>query len=344
MYTLEPLNREPSDVWDEILRQCPNSTAFHTTTWRDGLAASFKQLIPSYFLIQENGTTIGALPAFIFQPIPSIKLLHSMPWNLSGGMQLIEGIPVNFNLLFRAVETHLNRYARARKLCETLLTLLPRQTEDYAHNLIELGYQQYKDHFTHLLATDRDYDVIWTGYKKSIRKAVRKAVKSGVSVYESDRVSDLEAFYEIYLATQKRVGSVPKPLSLLRYLFQSDMAKLVIAKHGGLIIAGVLYLYFNRTVTPWCGGSLPAFHEYRPNNVVLNHIIKWACTEGYAWVDLGASPLNNPGLIVYKEQYQAKRFNFSSYLKVHSPLKRTVWQKSEPALRKVYTWVQFTRC
>lgn len=343
MYTLEPLNRETSDVWDEVLSRCPNSTAFHSTTWRDGLAASFKQLTPSYSLIRENGRAIGGLPAFVFQPVPSIRMLHSMPWNLSGGMQLIEGISVNFNLLFQTVESYLNRHASAHKLCETLFTLLPNQKEDYGRSLIELGYQRYKEHFTHLLKTHPDYDVIWAGYKKSIRKAVRKAVKSGVSVYDSDRESDLEAFYDIYLATQKRVGSVPKPLSLLRFLFQSDLAKLVIAKHGGLIIAGVLFLYFNRTVTPWCGGSVPAFLEYRPNNVILNYIIKWACAEGYAWVDLGASPQNNPGLTVYKEQYQAKRFNFSSYLKIHSPIKRTVWQKCEPAIRKVYTWVQYAR-
>ena len=343
MYTLEPLNRERSDVWDKILSHCPNSTAFHSTTWRNALAGSFKQLTPTYFLIKENGTTIGGLPVFVFQPIPSIKMLHSMPWNLSGGIQLIEESSVNLNLLFQAVESRLNRFVSEHGLCETLFTLSPSQTDDLGQKLIELGYRRCEKRFTHLLKTHPDYDVVWTGYKKSIRKAVRKAVKSGVSVYDTDKESDLEAFYEIYLATQKKVGGVPKPLSLLKFLFHSDLAKLVIAKHDGLIIAGVVYLYFNRTVTPWCGGSVPEFLEYRPNNVILHHIIKWACSDGYAWVDLGASPPDNPGLIVYKEQHRAKRFDFCSYLKIHSPIKRAVWQRSEPALRKIYTWVQHAR-
>ena len=343
MYTLEPLKKEDSDVWDTMLRNCPNSTAFHSATWRDGLAGSFKQLTPAYLLIQENGTTVGGLPAFVFKPIPSIKLLHSMPWNQCGGIQLIEGTSGNINLLLQSVESHLNRIVSVQSPCETVFTLSPWQTEDYGRRLNELGYCKYKESFTHLLKTHADYDVIWAGYKKSIRKAVRKAQKSGVSVYESDREVDLEAFYEIYLATQKRVMSVPKPLSLMRFLFQSGLAKLVVAKHGGLIIAGVLYLYFNRTVTPWCGGSVPEFLEYRPNNAILHHIIKWACSEGYAWVDLGASPPENPGLINYKEQYRAKRFDYSSYLKVHSPVKRAVWLKSEPALRKIYAWVQHGR-
>lgn len=343
MYTLEPLKRESSDVWDKVLSHCPNSTAFHSTTWRNALADSFKQLTPTYFLIKENGTAIGGLPIFVFQPVPSIKMLHSMPWNLSGGIQLIDESSVNLNLLLQAVESHLNQIVSEYSLCETLFTLSPSQTEDYGQKLIELGYQRYKERFTHLLKTHPDYDVIWTGYKKAVRKAVRKAMKSGVSVYDTHKETDLEAFYEIYLATQESVGGVPKPLSLLRFLFRSDLAKLVIAKHGGLIIAGVLYLYFNRTVTPWCGGSVPAFLEYRPNNAILHYIIEWACSEGYTWVDLGASPPNNPGLIVYKEQYRAQRFDFCSYLKIHSPIKRAVWQKSEPALRKIYTWVQHAR-
>lgn len=343
MYTLEPLKREASDVWDDVLSRCPYSTAFHSTTWRDGLADSFNQLTPAYFLIQENGTTIGGLPAFLFEPIPSIKMLHSMPWNQGGGIQLIEGTSVNINLLFQSVESQLNRFVSVQRPCETLFTLLPWQTEDYGRSLIKLGYQKYKESFTHILKTHSDYGVIWAGYKKSIRKAVRKAAKSGVSVYESDCEADLEAFYDIYLATQKRVMSVPKPLSLMRFLFQSRLAKLVIAEHGGLIIAGVLFLYFNRTVTPWCGGSAPAFLEYRPNNAILHYIIKRACSEGYTWVDLGASPPENPGLIGYKEQYQAKQFNFSSFLKVHSPVKRAVWLKSEPALRKIYSWIQRAR-
>ena len=44
MYTFEPLNSESSDVWDKILNNCPNSTAFHSSTWRNALAGSFKQI------------------------------------------------------------------------------------------------------------------------------------------------------------------------------------------------------------------------------------------------------------------------------------------------------------
>ena len=343
MYTLEPLNRENSNLWDKILSQCPNSTVFHSIVWRDALEKSFKQLTPTYFLIQESSVPIGGLPAFMFQPIPGIKMLHSMPWNLFGGIQLIDESSVDLDLLFQTVESRLDLFIREQGMCEAHFTLSPSQTLAYGQRLIELGYQKHEERFTHLLKTHPDYDVIWTAYNKRVRGAVRKAAKTGVTVYDTDKESDLEAFYEIYLATEKRLGGTPKPWSLLRFLFHSGIAKLAIAKHSGLIIAGLLYLYFNRTVTLWREASVPEFLQYRPNNAIFHHIIKWACAEGYEWVDFGASPPDNHGLIVHKEQYRAKQSDSHSYIKIHLPLKRAVWKKSEPTLRQIYTWIQHTR-
>ncbi len=343
MYTLEPLNSKNANLWDEILARCPDSTAFHSTAWQNALSRSFKQLTPAYFLIKENNSIIGGLPTFVFQPIPGIKMLHSMPWKLYGGIQLMAEVSVDVDSLIQSVETYLDEFASDQNLCETVFTLSPNQIKVYEQKLIETGYQKHEDLFTHILKTHPDYNVLWTSYNKRVRGAVRKAEKKGVTVYHTDSIDDLESFYEIYLATEKRLGGTPKPLSLLRPLFRSDVAKLVIAKHGGLIIAGLLYLYFNRTVTLWRGASVPQFWEYRPNNAIFHHIIQWACAKGYEWVDFGASPPDNHGLIAHKEQYRARRFDFHSYIKIHSPIKRAVWEKSEPTLRQIYTWVQHTR-
>ena len=343
MYTLQPVTYDDADLWEEILADCPDSVPFHSIAWRDALVAAFKQLSPFYFFIRENSAIVGGLPAFMFQPIPGIRLLHSMPWNLFGGIQLRTHPPINFDRLFQAVETHLDRFADEQGLCETAFTLSPVQTRQYGEKLTEAGYQRCDGFFTHLLETHRCYDTLWKAYNKRVRGAVRKAAKSEVVVYDTDRLSDLDSFYEIYLATQKRLGGTPKPFPLLKSLFQSNIAKLAVAKHTGVIIAGLLYLYFNRTVTLWIEAYVPEFLEYRPNNVLFHHIIKWACEAGYDWVDFGASPPDHHGLIAFKEQFRAKRTDFSSYIKIHSPIKRAVWEKSEPALRQIYTWVQQTR-
>ena len=335
VYILDPLTPQNQDKWDAILRQCPDTTAFQSLAWRDALASTFSQLTPTYLLINQDDSVIGGLPAFVFQPIPGIRLWHSMPWNLFGGVHLIESGQINPETLIRSIEAA----AAAKGWCEIHWTLTPNHTTTDGDLFDEMGYER-TDHFTHLLKTNGDVESLWHAYNKRVRGAVRKAEKSGVTVTDTDSEAALSTFYDMYLMTVKRLGGTPKPCALMQTLLQRKIAKLAIATYRGTIIAGLLYLFFNKTVTLWCEASAPAFLKYRPNNAIFHHIITWACHEQYEWVDFGASPPENTGLIAHKEQYRAVRTDFASYTKIISPLKRALWTKSESALRQIYTWMQ----
>ena len=335
MYTVEPLTPQNQDAWDAVLQRCPNTTAFQSLAWRDALASAFRQLTAAYLLIKQENSVIGGLPAFVFQPIPGIRLWHSMPWNLFGGIHLIASVQLDPEALITIVETA----AVEKGWCEIRWTLTPEHTATYGDAFTESGYEK-TDHFTHLLKTNKDVDTLWHAYNKRVRGAVRKAEKSGVKVTDTDSEQALSTFYDMYLMTVKRLGGTPKPRSLMRMLLQRKIAKLAIATYHDTIIAGLLYLRFNRTVTLWCEASVPAFLKYRPNNAIFHYIITQACYEGDEWVDFGASPPENSGLIAHKEQYRAAQTDFASYTKIVSPLKRALWTQSEGALRRIYTWMQ----
>lgn len=337
--TLEPLTAQNSDSWDTLILQCSESTAFQSLAWRDALDSAFKQLTPAYLLMKERDAVIGGLPAFVFQPISGIKLWHSLPWNLFGGVFLIDSVQVNRAQLLSVVEVYLEEASAENGWCERRWTFSPQHSKTDSDFFTEMGYER-TEHFTHLLQTNGDIDTLWRAYNKRVRGAVRKAEKSGVIVREAETEAELTAFYAMYLTTVKRLGGTPKPLSLMRALMQHNLAKLAIATYDDTIIAGLLYLHFNRTVTLWCEASVPEFLQYRPNNAIFHDIITWACEEGYDWVDFGASPPENRGLIAHKEQYRAKRFDFCHYTKVVSPLKRAFWAQSEGILRKIYTSMQ----
>ena len=335
MYTAEPLTPQNQDKWDVVIQQCPNTTAFQSLAWREALACSFKQLTPVYWLIKQEDAIVGGLPAFVFQPIPGIRLWHSMPWNLFGGVHLMDTSHVNPEGLITSVEAE----AAEKGWCEICWTLSPEHTTTYGDAFTKSGYER-TNHFTHLLKTDGDVDTLWHAYNKRVRGAVRKAEKSGVEVTDTDSEAALSTFYDMYLMTVKRLGGTPKPRALMQTLLQRKIAKLAIATYRDTIIAGLLYLRFNRTVTLWCEASVPAFLKYRPNNAIFHHIIAQACREEYEWVDFGASPPENTGLIAHKEQYRATQTDFASYTKVVSPMKRNLWTRSEGALRQIYTWMQ----
>lgn len=339
VYTLEPVSPQRNSDWDAVIQRCLNSNVFQSSVWRDALTHSFKQLNPVYLLIKEGKSVIGGVPAFVFQPIPGIRLWYSMPWNLFGGPLLINSTDVNIDQLISSIETYLQSVALEKRWCEMCWTFSPDDSVKYGDALTAAGYEK-TDHFTHLLKTDCDIDTLWQTYNKRVRGAVRKAQKSGVAVTDTDCDKDIAIFYNMYLATVKRLGGTPKPHKLMEYLLHHGIAKLAIATYQDTIIAGLLYLHFNRTVTLWCEASLPEFLQYRPNNAIFHHIITLACDEGYEWVDFGASPPENAGLIAHKEQYRAKRTDFCSYTKTILPVQRSLWTSSESLLRKIYTRLQ----
>lgn len=335
MYTVETLTHRNQNEWDAIIQQCPNTTAFQSLAWRNALASTFKQLTPVYLLIKEADAVIGGIPAFVFQPIPGIRLWQSMPWNLSGGIHLMNSVDVNPETLVTSIETA----ALKNGWCEIRWTLTPEHTTTYGDYFTKAGYE-CTHHFTHLLKTSEDVDTLWHAYNKRVRGAVRKAEKSGVAVTDTNSEEALSTFYEMYLRTVRRLGGTPKPRSLMQMLLQQKIAKLAIATYQGTIIAGLLYLRFNKSVTLWCEASVPEFLKYRPNNAIFHYIITQACHEKYEWVDFGASPPENKGLIAHKEQYRAVRTDFASYTKVISTMKRRLWTQSEGTLRQIYTWMQ----
>ena len=339
VYTLEPVSPQRDSDWDAVIQECPNSNVYQSSVWRDALTHSFKQLNPVYLLIKRDKSLIGGVPAFVFQPIPGIRLWYSMPWNLFGGPLLINSTDVNTDELISSIETYLQSVGAEKGWSEMCWTLSPDDSVKYGDVLTAAGYEKH-DHWTHLLKTDRDIDLLWQAYNKRVRGAVRKAQKSGVKVTDTDSDEDIAIFYNMYLGTVKRLGGTPKPLKLMEYLLQHGIAKLAIATYQGTIIAGLLYLHFNRTVTLWCEASLPEFLQYRPNNAIFHHIITLACDEGYEWVDFGASPPESTGLIAHKEQYRAKRTDFCSWTKTILPIRRSLWTRSERLLRKIYTWRQ----
>ena len=343
-YRFEPVSDSEAEAWDQLIEQCQNSTAFQTWTWRSALATAFKQLTPHYFWIKSTNEQtsqselVGGLPTFIFQPMPTVKMLYSLPWNLFGGFFLLPDTGVDHSQLYRDLHQHLRHIITTEKICQ--ITFVPDWTQDLGTDLIQNAYREETGHFTHLLNTGTDYNLLWSAYNKRVRGAVRKAEKTGVKVYDTTEQVDLNQFYQIYLQTQQRLDGTPKPFALISQLFESDLAKLAIAKHEGKVIAGLLYLFFNQTVTLWAGASDPQFWEFRPNNAIFHHIIRWACTSGYSWVDFGASPPDNIGLIKHKEEYRAVPYYFNSYTKVEMPLQVALWEKSEPTLRKVYAFLQ----
>ena len=202
MYTVEPLTPQDQNEWDAIIQQCPQTTAFQSLAWRDALASAFRQLTPVYLLIKAEDSVIGGIPAFVFQPIPGIRLWHSMPWNLFGGIHLMDSVDVNPEPLVTSVETASKENGMVRNSLDADTRAYRGLTTIFSRKQVTKRIS----YFTHLLKTDADVETLWHAYNKRVRGAVRKAEKSGVEVTNTNSEAALSTFYDMYLMTVQRLG------------------------------------------------------------------------------------------------------------------------------------------
>jgi CelD/BcsL family acetyltransferase involved in cellulose biosynthesis len=337
MYKVDIATQNELENWNDIITQCPYSEALHTIEWRNALKENFKQLHPLYFLIRDDGAIVGALPFFIFHPIPMVKMLLSMPWALPGGPLIFPEAHVESVVM--SVNEKIGQVSDGCKSFETVLNTHPNSGPDLIDKFESIGYAK-SENFTHILETRKGYDEVWKAYNKRVRGAVRKANKTGVIVRETEDESDMIDFYNMYISLMKRFNNTPKPYDLLRYLQISSIARLVVAEIEKKVVAGLLFLHFNSAVRLWCEASDPDYLKYRPNNAIIDYIIRWACEHGYSHVDFGASPPESKGLIAFKEEWKAQKTWFYTFTKLHSSWKNKLWVASEPGLRRVYSAIQ----
>ena len=338
MYSTDTATQDELKYWNRIISLCPYSEALHTVEWRNALTTCFKQLKPVYFIIRDdNNSMIGAFPCFVFRPIPAVKTLLSMPWTLPGGPLIFP--EADAAKAASSVMEKLDEISSETHSFETAMTLHPYCSPDVGSSLESAGYSKTVN-FTHILETEKGYDEVWKAYNKRVRGAVRKAQKTGVIVRETEDEAEMMEFYKLYLSQMEKFNSTPKPYQLLRYLQTSSIARLVVAELDNRIIAGLLFVHFNSSVRLWCETSDADFLKYRPNNAIIDYIIRWACERGYPRVDFGASPPENKGLIAFKEEWKAQQARFYTLTKLHSSWKRKLWAVSEPGLRRVYAAIQ----
>jgi len=325
-------------AWDDLVRMCPYSTPFNSWSWRCALSERFIGMTPLYFAMRSKGENIAVMPIFLFSPIPPLRSALSMPWNLFGG-PMIRGDLLDEMDLIRSSIAAMERIARQNGAYELVITRPPLSPESLKEMLGRWADRSERS-FTHLLRLDPDFERIWRAYNPRVRTAVRKANRLGVKWIRTKSEDKLKEFYGIYLDAMLRFGSPPKPYELLRYIQASPIGDLIVAEVEGRVVAGLLFLSFGKTITLWCGASLREFRSYRPNNLIFNEVIKWGCQNGYEWVDFGASPPENKGLVAFKEEWRARRFDFEIYHKIFSPARKRIWEKIEPDLRRLYSFLQ----
>lgn len=146
---------------------------------------------------------------------------------------------------------------------------------------------------TYLVDVSEGMEAVRKRMHRNVRQCVRKAREQGVTV-RAGTEADLPRFFELMSATCRRQGTSPNPGSLeslrrLWHLFaRSGAAELAFAGRDGRDIAGRMNLVFGHRVTQWKKGWDGSNPNWHPNELLADHALEWAHTQGHRFCDFSA--------------------------------------------------------
>lgn len=278
--------------WREFTTSHPSASPFHLPAWAALIADCYRFEAFALVLREDDGGILAGLPAVsVRSPLGRVRWV-SLPYSDSCPLLARPGVALDD--VVGALKGHVLAN-RVREL-EVRADLPP------ADGLfpVEVG---------HNYALDLPQDPAGLHPSEGHRRNRNRAVRRGIQVARGDTAEDVAAFYRLHALTRRRQGVPVQP----RRFFDLIGDRLLARGHGFVavatldddVVAGVLCLTHNGTVTAKYRASDPARQDTGAGFLVDWEIMSAACVDGYHTLDLGRTDIGADGQRRYKSGWGA---------------------------------------
>jgi CelD/BcsL family acetyltransferase involved in cellulose biosynthesis len=345
--------------WQNFVLKHPNASVYHHPAWLRVLQVEYPSSQTMHLACEgPDGQLTGILPMLFTRGLPlklggslGTRRLSSLPRTPVAG-PLAEDKDTTVALLQAAV-SQVNRDPRIQLQIKV-------QDRELDGLVDKLACSPWRDSYMLQLASSSEGQFhIPNGTERAkIKWAIKKATRLGVHVRPAETKAELYQWYLLYLETMRRNAVPPRTYQFFAALWEllrpHGMMELLLAEQQtagrSRIVAGSVFLLFNRTVSYAFNGSRLADLALRPNDVIQWQAINEACRKGFHSFDFGEVPHGNHDLAKFKSKWGATavplhryyypalldsaddRGGFREYtttvgkvLWCHLPLKATAW-------------------
>lgn len=282
---------DPMDArWADLTVSQLEATIFHHPAWVDLLMKCYGYQPALIALLDASGKPVAALPLMHIDSWLTGRRVVSLPFS-----DFCQPLILDHASLGNLVE-RLQSWRRQSRLREIRIHWpLPDMDGVFPA-------ETFASHITRL--NPKSQQVFSSFAKTQVQQRIRKAERDGVSIKIGDRWEDLQLFYKLHLDTRRRLGTPIQPLRFFRLLWtqliSNDLGFILLAFKESQLLAGAVFLHYNKTLTYKFSASDPVYWKLRPNNLLIWHAIRWGCEHGYQVFDWGRTGLDNPGLRQFK--------------------------------------------
>jgi CelD/BcsL family acetyltransferase involved in cellulose biosynthesis len=282
--------------WEALMNHLPSSVIYQHPAWLQVVEEGYGYK-PLHLACEDaSGNVHGILPLFYRRGLRSGKICLSPP-PVAG--PLADSEQASTMLIQAAIE-------RGRSEQATGLQFMTRSTnfDDCVDGVVGVpvneSYGLTLPEHSGLLRLD-----------SRVKRAVNKATRSGLHIRPAETISDLKAWYQLYLETMRRAMVMPHPYRIFelswRHLQPLGAMRLLLAEHGEAgqrrLVAGFLFFQWNGISWHLYTGWRREDQDLRPNDLLHWQALQDACAQGLRWYDFGHAPAGNQGIAQFKSKW-----------------------------------------
>ena len=311
-FSLDLLRQEDYKEWDRFIKSSPDSTIFHTIGWKRVIEETFGYKSNYLILKNSEGEIVGVSPAFLIKKFFK-KAIVSQPFFEYGGSIVKKG----FEEGYRDILNFYKKQAREKKVKYIEIKTIPSSSDKYDKYFMKAEFKkqfQAFDFFIDIKGKDFEKDIWFKLFtaKSRVRNSVKKAIKNGVKIVEKN---DFELYYDIYLKTIERLGSLPFPKLLFENIkkYLGSSVRFTFAYLRGKPISALMsFLYNKRDLMVGLAFDY-LYQQYRANDLLYCREIEFAIENKFDIIDFGRTRPNS-SYENYKKKWGAEKCCLYSYV------------------------------
>ena len=206
------------DNWNELIRDLPGSSFFHTRQWAEVLHNTYKYL-PFYFVSRNKNSLNSVIPLMEINSIITGKRGVSLPFTDTCAIA--------------------GRLASASRLPESITALAKERKWKYMEFRADLPLDTSpapsSSFYEHIVNLESDSDRMFKSFRSSTRRNIKRAEQELTTDIHNTSES-LEAYYHLHCLTRKRQGVPPQPFrffeNIFKYIISNQNGNIFITRHG----------------------------------------------------------------------------------------------------------------
>jgi FemAB-related protein (PEP-CTERM system-associated) len=299
-------------TWNPLVEQQVKEVFYYDHRWFELISNLYGYTIIPLTTTNVEGQITGFLPlCSVSSPLTGRRLV-SLPFSDHCPLFAVDEASAN-NLIDQAISLAKREKVKYLELRTGANDVLAKRTDLTASNLYVNWVLSLSDH----------PEDIWKSLRKPVQHQIKKSQKLGVQVHAAQKREEMEIYYQLHLRTRTKKHGMPAQSK--NYFFQlwdafaaNDALRLLLAKHQGTTVAGIVLLTCGETVHYAYGASDERYLNLAANNLLFWNAMVWGCAQGYKRFDLGRTACDNEGLMEFKRRWGATKEPLLYYYYPHA--------------------------